>query len=220
MPSGRGLQRAVPQMAPWERLFDLPSWTSDDQTRLAQDWYFAGLGPLTAVAIPWTWLSGPLRFRQDSPLNEAAVSRSGGATAYASDSTSIDTYGQWSFSATLTTPDATDAQNLADWTVDFYTDPRVRCPQLHLILSRRTPDECWTILEREVGDVITITGVPSGWPQGANTLVIEGIVHTSTSDARTVDWSTSPLIGSSPDVAGPWFRLDTSVLGGTDVLPY
>lgn len=221
MPSGRGLQRAVPQIEPWVNLFALPAWTGDTADQeLAVDWYFAGRGPVTPTAIPWTWLNGPLRFRQDSPLNQAAVTKSSGATAYADDATSIDTYGQWSFATSLLTDSAQDAQNLADQIVTYYTAPRVRCPQLNLTLNRRSQTECWTILEREVGDVITLTGVPAGWPEGANTFVIEGIAHFSTSEIRTVTWAAAPVIGASPDVTGPWFRLGVSTLGGTDVLPY
>ncbi len=221
MPSGRGLQRAVPQIAPWANLFALPAWTADTADHgLAADWYFAGRGPVTPVPFPWAWFNGPLRFRQDSPLNQAAVTKASGATVYAEDSTSIDTYGQWSFVASLLTDSAQDARNLASQIVTYYTDPRVRCPQLNLTLNRRSQTECWTILEREVGDVITLTGVPPGWPEGANTFVIEGIAHYSTSEIRSVTWAAAPVIGTSPDVTGPWFRLGVSALGGTDVLPY
>lgn len=221
MAGGRGLERGVPREWPWERLFDLPSWTGDGTSpAVAADWYFAGRGPVTAVEIPWSWLQGPIRLRQDSPLNAASVAQLNGVTAYADDDTSIDTYGQWGFAASLTTATEADAQALADWIVAYYQDPRIRCPQLIINLRRRTDTECWAVLDREVGDVIALTGVPSGWPEGANTLVIEGIGNVATADARLISWSCAPVIGSSPDVTGPWFRLGVSQLGGTDVLPF
>lgn len=219
--SGRGLMRGVPREWPWERLFDIPPWTGDEtSTALAVDWYLAGRGAITPTRIPWTWLSGPIRFRQDSPLNAAAVSRSGGVTGYASDETSIDNYGQWPFTVTTESVDDLDAQHLADWVVAYYANPRIRCPQLTLNLRARTQTECWRVLDREIGDPITITGVPAGWPEGANTLVIEGISHAANSDMRTVTWSAAPVVGSSPDVTGPWFRLGVSAIGGSDALPF
>lgn len=218
MPSGRGLLRAVPRIAPWQNLFALPDFTSYAQHQtLAQDWYFAGRGPVTATEIPWTWISGPLRVRQDPPLNSAAVSVQGGSTSYSASTDSVDSYGQWPFSKTLTTATPSDAQNLADFVTGYYPDPRVRLPQLRLLLNRRTDTECWRILGREVGDRITITDTPTGWPAGATELVIEGIAHSSAVDVREVFWSTAPVIGEDADVTGPWFRLGVST---SDVLPY
>lgn len=219
MPSGQGLLRLVPQVAPWNNLFRLPDFTGERrEMTLAEDWYFAGRGPVTPTEIPWTWISGPLRMRQDPPLNAASVTASG--TAYSTDLTSISSYGQWPFSATLNTATEVDAQNLADWVVGYYPDPRTRLPTLRVILNSRTETECWTILGREVGDRITITNTPAGWPDGATELVIEGITHSSGVDVREVSWSTSPVIGAAADATGPWFRIGVSALGGTDALPF
>jgi hypothetical protein len=222
MISGRGLERAVPQIAPWRNLFALPDFTSyAAEANLAADWYFAGLGPTTPTQIPYSWLVGPLRQRQDSALNAAAVSRSEGGTAYSTDQTSIDEYGQWPFSATLTTDTKADAQNLADWVTDYFPDPRTRFPALRLILNKRTPTECWTILAREVGDRITITDTPTGWPLGGTELVIEGIGHSSGVDLREVVWSTAPVIGTEPDSTGPWVRWGVTNFGDeTDAFPF
>jgi hypothetical protein len=51
-------------------------------------------------------------------------------------------------------------------------------------------------------------------------LVVEGITHRSAADLRVVTWSLAPVIGSEPDVVGPWFRLAVSELDGDDVLPW
>ena len=216
--SGKGLLRNVPRYAPWSAL-----WSFDHPPTayfISDDWYFSGLGPQFTVEIPWTWLSGPLRFRPDPPLNAAAVTTSGGGTAYASDRDSIDQRGQRSFTHTTYSDNDKDAANLAAWIVEYYHNPRVRLAQSVLILNKRTPSECRKILRREIGDRIHITGTPVGWPEGATQLVIEGITHRSAVDVRTVTWSLSPLIGVNPDVAGPWFRLGVSQLGGDDVLPW
>jgi hypothetical protein len=215
----KGLQRNVPRYAPWARLFDVTPYpyTSYD---IASDWYFADLGPSGFVEIPWTWLSGPLRFRPDPPINSAAVTTDGGGTSYASDKDSIDEYGQWPFTHTTNSANDKDAANLAAWIVEYYKDPRVRLAQANLILNKRTPAECRRVLRQEIGNKIQISGTPTGWPEGAVNLLIEGITHRSAVDVRTVTWSLSPLIGSEPDAAGPWFRLNGSQLGGDDVLPW
>ena len=211
--------RNVPRYAPWGNLFDLNTWPSTSRDK-AHDWYFAGRGPAPVTEIPWRWLSGPLRFRPDHPINAAKITTSGGVTARVSDSASIMEHGQWPADATTYSANDADAANLATWLVTYYTDPRVRLAQARLILNSRTPSEIRRILRREVGDRIRITGIPTGWPEGAVELVVEGITHRSAVDRREVAWSFSPLIGVDPDVAGPWFRLGVSQLGGDDVLPW
>lgn len=214
--NGRGLQRGVPRYAPWRNLFDIEH---PGMSRfIALDWYWAR--PAYVSEIPWTWLSGPLRFRPDPPLNAAAVSTSGGATSYATDQDSIDKRGQRSFTHTTYSDNEKDAANLAAFIVAYYRNPRVRLAQSVLILNKRTPGEIRLILDLEVGDRIRITDTPVGWPEGGVELVIEGITHRAAVDMRTVSWSLAPVIGASPDVSGPWFRLGDSMLGGDDALPW
>lgn len=217
--SGKGLLTNVPRYAPWSGMFDFTSYPETGYF-VSADWYFAGRGPQITTEIPWTWLSGPLRFRPDSPLNAAAVTTDGGGVALASDPVSIDEYGQWPFNHTTLSENLKDAVNLATWIVAYYADPRVRLAQVQLILNTRTEAEIRKILRREVGNRIHITNTPTGWPEGGVQLVIEGITHHSAVDVRTVTWSLSPVIGEDPDVAGPWFRLGVSQLGGGDVLPW
>lgn len=73
-------------------------------------------------------------------------------------------------------------------------------------------------------DDASFTGVDprigNPWPRGATELIVEGITHQILGDARVVTWSTSPIIGAAPGVAGPWFRLDSSRLGSTNAMPF
>lgn len=70
-------------------------------------------------------------------------------------------------------------------------------------------------------DEVTLTGPTAhGWPTGATELVVEGITHSITADVRTVTWNTAPIVGAVAGVPGPWFYLDDSRLGGTDVVPF
>jgi hypothetical protein len=217
-PGGRGCYPGVPQVAPWANLLRLPDFTGmrADYT-VAVDWYFAGRGPLAPVDVAYTWISGQVRIREDNPVNAAAVTRTDGATAYASTTTSGDV---WEATVNLDTASGHDPANLAQWLVTYYTTRRVRLAQLVFVLNARTPTECWTLLEREVGDRVHIVDTPPSWPRGGTQLVVEGIAHATNGETRVVTWSTSPLVGVTPDVAGPWFRLGVSALGGTDSLAF
>lgn len=74
-------------------------------------------------------------------------------------------------------------------------------------------------------DDILFAAVPQGtvgaWPEGTGTLVVEGISHQVSNNVRTVTLNTSPVIGGTPGVVGPWFRLNGgSVIDGTDPVPF
>lgn len=214
---GQGLPVPAPGMVPWSNLLTLPAWTGDETpAALAQDWYLDGLSDPAPVQIPWTWIAGPLRFRQDKAITYAAVTKSGGATSTAS----VAADEQIDFTATLDTVNDVDAENLAHFAITYYDAPRTRCPQLRLILNSRAATEIWTILGLRIGDRVQITGVPTGWPDGADHLVIEGIRHSSRGDLRVVEFSTSPVIGEAVGEVGPFFRVGVSALGGTDLLPW
>lgn len=216
---GQGLPFPAPRMAPWSTMFALPPFTGDEAfIALAADWYLAGLQPQDPVEIPWSWLSGPLRFRQDKPFTHAAVAKTGGGTAIAN----VVADEQITYTASLQSLNDVDTSNLAHFTVTYYDDSRTRLAQVQLVLNKRTELEVWTILSVRTGDRITITDVPTGWPQGADNLVVEGIHHLSRGDggARIVEWSTSPVVGENPGQVGPFFRVGVSPLDGTDKLPW
>lgn len=126
---------------------------------LANDTWWGGYPP-PPTEIPYAWLTPPARWRSDQPRNVAAVSRTNGATARATDAASVAAVGERPFTATLDTAVVDDPANCADWIVGNYTQPRQRMPQLKLNLRSRTPTECWRILEREIGDRISISGAP------------------------------------------------------------
>lgn len=214
---GQGLPVPAPAMTPWDNLFALPLWTGDDGGQaVAQDWYLDGFSPPAATQIPWTWLSGPIRFRQDKPITYAAISKSSGSTAVSV----VSADEQVDYTATLDTANDVDTANYAHFLTTYYDVARTRAAALRLILNTRTRTEIWTILGVGVGDRITITGTPTGWPNGATSLVVEGIKHTSTPAGRIVEWSTSPLIGETVGSVGPFFRVGVSALDGTDLLPW
>lgn len=195
---------------------------ADNAAPILNDWTWQP-GPPAPVKIPYAWLAGfqPLRVRPDKPLTSAAVAIDGGATATATDAASLAAYGDNEFSATLHSATPGDAPTLADWIVAYYaTDPdavpRARFPQLLIRLTGRTQPEMHRILGVGIGTRITITDAPATWPEGATEQVVEGIRH-ALGEARDVEWTTAPVVGSAPGVAGPWFRRDV-LTTGTDIL--
>lgn len=215
---GQGLPVPAPGMTPWANLFNPPSWAGDDAgTELARDWYLGGLAPPDPIEIPWSWLAPILRFRQDKAVTYAAVTRTAGGTAVSS----VDMDEQIDFTATLDTANNVDAPNLAHFMTVYYDEPRTRLAQLRFILNNRTVTEIWTLLGADIGDRILLTDLPAtGWPAGADSVVIEGIFHSITSEERVVEWSTSPVIGETAGTVGPFFRVGVSLLDGSDLLPW
>lgn len=217
---GQGLPFPAPGMVPWTNLFALPPWTGDEAfVDLAANWYLDGYSPVDAVEIPFSWLSGPMRFRQDRPFNYAAVSSDGGGTAIAR--TVADE--QVEFTTTLGSRNDVNAPNLAHFTITYYDEPRTRLSSVALVLNDRTEEEIWKILGVGIGDRITITDPPTGYPRGADNLVVEGVRHNAAGNAsaRVVVWATSPVIGAEIGEVGPFFRVGVSPLDSeTDLLPW
>lgn len=187
--------------------------------------YFWGFTPPVPTQIPYTWLSPPFRARADQPINDVAITRTGGETAYLVNSTSIDSYGDFTGGGqiSLATVSRDDPLSYATWIVNYYSGHRMRCPSLtvNIFGGVRTDAEVWRILGVKIGTRIQITGAPATWPEGTTSLIVEGIAHQVGQNVRTVTWNTSPVIGGTPGTVGPWFRLNgASLINGVDVLPF
>lgn len=189
--------------------------------RSAHDFFFGFAAP-APVQIPYDWLSPPLRARADQPINDVAVSQTGGGTAYQTSAASIARYGDAAGRFTLETAQPGDMQSLATWVIAYYATSRMRCPSLTINLfgATRSDAEKWLVLGVAIGTRIQITGAPATWPEGISTLIVEGIAHQVGGNVRLVTWNTSPVIGGTPGVVGPWFELNSSPLNGTDVVPF
>jgi hypothetical protein len=188
---------------------------------ILQDYFFAGTP--TATQIPYAWLSGAegARFRAETMVNVATISQLDGASTTATNVASRTAYGVRAVSGQLDTACDADPANLATWLTTYRGDPRMKQPTLALIeLGSRTANECVSILRVREGMRITITGAPATWPQGAYSLVVEGVAHASRDGVRLVVWATSAVPGTTPGTPGPWFRWGSSSYGGTDVIPF
>lgn len=176
------------------------------------------LAPLP-TEIPLCWLSSPVLLRLEQPYTTAAVSREG-STYRDRSATNVAEYGDFSFVAELTTPNTADPANLAHWTVTYRSIPRMRAPQLVIDLMYRTDAEKLMLLRIPRWSRITLTGVPSEFPEGASSLVVAGTKHTVSVFSRRLFITTGPVVGTSAGVPGPWFRYGSSAWGGTDIIPF
>lgn len=209
----------APQLdeVPFVDLWALPGWTGDEtDAALAQDWYLSGLSAPEPVDIPYAWLAGPFRSRQDKAVTYAAVTKSNAGTAIAA----VPTDRQVKFEAEIASLNDTDAPNLAHFMTVYYDQPRTRLAQVRLHLNERDDTDIWTILGVGIGDRIRITDPPATWPADAAHQIVEGIGHESGGDRRVVVWSTSPVIGEDLGEVGPFFRIGASTLDGPDKLPW
>lgn len=185
--------------------------------------------PNAPTEIPLIWLSQPLPMRLDQPVNTATITRPGtvyadgsqGPTGFAEDLTSYDEYGAFpGYEANLTSLTEGDPAALAAHTVAYLSEARTRVVQATIDLLYRTDAERLLILRVERGQRIRLTGVPVEFPEGADSLIVAGIAHETGVQRRRITWTFNAVVGSTPGVPGPWFRLDSSVLDGPDLMPF
>lgn len=213
--SGRALAAMLrPQM-------HIPGSDTTAATILGDYWWGTGTAaPLPPVQIPICWLSMPVRLRMEQPVDQTTIDRPGGVPTYAIDRASIAEYGVYPFDATLATATAADPANLASWVLTYRSQPQMSAPSLTIDLLYRTDSEKRLVLGVAIGRRIQLTGVPAEFPEGASSLIVTGIQHTVGVTVRRVTWTTDPVPGTDPGVPGPWFYLDSSALGGSDVVPF
>lgn len=177
--------------------------------------------PLPPVDIPYTWINRPLTRRPTIAITKAQITQTGAATAYSSaPAATVRQYGVNNQPISLDTACDADPQNLADFLTTYQSTPRPRQPTISFNLLKRTDEECLRLLGVDLARRVRITDAPATWPAGAVTFVVEGIRHVLGVEERLVEWMTSAPIGSVAGVPGPWFRIDTSSLDGTDLRPF
>lgn len=176
-----------------------------------------GLPPVP-VEIPICWLSQPVRLRLEKPFTVAEVARVGHGTAYATAAGAVRA--DQKFSATLDTACSADPAVLASWTVTYRAEARTRSPELVINLMSRSDAERALILSIQRNTRIRLTGAPPEFPEGATELVISGVTDEIGVMARRVRFTTRAIIGVEPGTAGPWFRVGTSAVGGTHIIPF
>jgi hypothetical protein len=105
------------------------------------------------------------------------------------------------------------SQNLADFLLNLYEDPQTRVDGLTVILEALSEAERETVLELDLGDVITILWTPQGTMSSTTqTVVIEGIDHST-----SVDGVHAVMFRLSQRAQADVFTLDSATLGVLDV---
>lgn len=199
----------------------VPDPTSPLAAIVGDYWWGSGVTEANApIEIPYAWVSIPVQRRPTNVINAARVTSTSGAFGAFTDAGSVDRYGEQFQAIDIDTGCTADPANLATFLVTYFAQPRPRQPRLVLNLYNRTESECARILGVGLARRVRIPDAPASWPPGAANFTVEGIRHVGAVDQRTVEWSTSAIVGVAATEPGPWFRLDASVLSGTDLRPY
>lgn len=155
----------------------------------------------------------------DTIRNIATVSYSDVGAITQRDQASIDDYGPSPlFIDAPTLPDATPASALAQFEVDQRKDPSTRVSMIRCPIRRpsdtETTDQVEGLLDLELFDRVSVEVTPVGvGSQVVKSAQVLGIQHEITRE----QWWVTLYLSPGYDTTG-WFTLDTSALGGTDVL--
>jgi len=125
--------------------------------------------------------------------NIATSSRAGGATQAAQSASSITKHGQYpaSYDSLLVTTDA-QALDRINWQVGTHAEPGARFNQLQIDLLTASQTLQQNAQARELGDRLSITGLPSQAPAGLADQIIEGWTETLTAASWDMTFNTSP----------------------------
>ena len=125
-------------------------------------------------------------------INEVVASRPRGATVRVRNDASFAAYPR-SVSLTLYAASDDDLLAAAQWRVGRYGSPYPRVEEVVLNLTTRDAGLASMVLGLEIGDRITVTGLPDQTPGGASLdLFVEGVEGRIAHDTWVVTLSTSP----------------------------
>jgi len=152
----------------------------------------------------------------DEMRNSVSVADAAGkvvaGTATASDATSITNYGQFDYGLDTVLSDNVQAQQIADYLVAQYKDPRFRIDGMTVILESLSASKANSILDLELADIVTVAvSLPNVNAIGtalSRTLSIDEISHSIQVDRHFVSFKCSDAITG--------FVLDDSEFGQLD----
>lgn len=153
--------------------------------------------------------------------NDMTATRVGGVPQRAQSATSIAAYWRISdqMSGLLYSTD-NEAKNFAEWRVGNYATPTIRPTGLTFKPMRDLPNQYHAVLDRELGDRISVTRSVPGTDITVDA-VIEGISHRFSVDGTWVtSWNLSPLtfgvFGPGGGNGFSYWKLDDPVLSKLD----
>lgn len=150
-------------------------------------------------------------------VNDMTADRPGGIVARAVDLTSIDDYGIYRDSITLLTTLDTEVQDAVDWKVFTASQPQVRIPTCSIDVLNCSSAQKALLLDCEIGDRITLSGLPSQAPATVMDFFVEGWTEIIGAERLVITFNLSPAV-----LSGVW-QLDSptySQLGTTTRLAY
>lgn len=161
----------------------------------------------------------PLEPRLDDQglVNDMTATREGGVSARAVDPDSITDYGLYRTSVQLFTTSDNEVQDAANWKIFTASVPQVRIPVAVADLELASSAQKTALLTLEIGDRITLSGLPSQAPAASMDFFIEGYTEQITAVSHRIAFNLSPA-----SLSGVW-QLDSStysVLGSTTRLGY
>lgn len=168
-------------------------------------------GGTAASAIPFMDIG--VVYGTEEMTNEASVTWYGGTaiagTATASDATSQAAYGIIDATYSTLLGSGTDAQDLADWIVGSYAQPRYRVDRLTVRLGGLTGTQKADVLGLDLGSVATVNWTPNALGSAVSQpVIIDGIEHTASPAMHDVTFTLSETQAA--------FILDSSDLGVLD----
>jgi len=126
-------------------------------------------------------------------INTAAVTRSGGAGAYAVNAASLAAHEQYPTSMDLKVATDAEATDRANWEANAYPEPLPRLGSLTLDLLGQTVAVQQAVMALEISDRIRITDLPAQTPGGTTAdLIVEGWTETVSSTQWTMQLNVTP----------------------------
>lgn len=150
-------------------------------------------------------------------VNDVSASRTGGVAARVVDTASVAEYGTYREDISLLTTSDNEVFDAASWKVYTASTPQVRVPTCEVELSLLSSAQITTLLQREIGDRITLSGLPVQAPAPSMDFFIEGWTETVADFTYRISFNLS-----SASLSGVW-QLDSptySVLNTSTRLAY
>jgi hypothetical protein len=150
-------------------------------------------------------------------VNDVTATRTGGVSARVVDSASVAEYGTYREDLQLLTTSDNEVFDAASWKVYTASTPQVKVPTAEVELALLSTAQTTTLLAREIGDRITLSGLPVQAPAASMDFFIEGWTETVADFTYRIVFNLS-----SASLSGVW-QMDSpvySVVGSTTRFAY
>lgn len=160
-----------------------------------------------------------LAYNDEDLVNDATVTRDGGATVRHVNQASVDEYGSLTATADVILNSDDDAQSHAEWLANVHSQPAIKAPTLRvsmLNIASRSSSTAAALCALDLGQRITVTNLPAGLPATTLELFVEGI----NDEVGANDWVRTITTSNITRGGAVWVLGDAtySVLGSTTIL--